>query len=106
MAPRPRQELGNILKDILQDGSVIQTYYQAPPNYKMDYPCVLYEHSDGNTEFADNMPYTYAKRYTITIIDRNPDSLIPDSVAQLPQCVFSRHYTADNLHHWVFNLYF
>lgn len=45
-------------------------------------------------------------RYTVTIIDRNPDSAIPNKVAELPLCSFNRFYTADNLNHFVYNLYF
>jgi hypothetical protein len=40
------------------------------------------------------------------IIDQDPDSAIPPKVAALPMCLFNRFYTADNLNHDVYNLYF
>jgi hypothetical protein len=42
----------------------------------------------------------------VTVIDRNPDSEIPDKVAALPMTLFNRWFAADNLHHDVFNVYF
>jgi hypothetical protein len=40
------------------------------------------------------------------VIDRNPDSELPDKVIELPLCKFDRFYTADNLNHTVFTLFF
>ena len=103
MAPRDRKDLGLMLRDILESSNV---YFQAPPNTGMKYPCILYSYSSGDTQFADDNPYIFMKRYTITVIDTNPDSDIPDKVIKLPRCRSDRNYTSDNLHHWVFNLYF
>lgn len=98
-----RLELQTILEGI--DG-VKKVYFQPPDNTQMKYPCIVYSMSSADTQFADNLPYTYTKRYQITVIDRNPDSQIPDSIAMLPMCVFDRPFVSDGLHHWVFNLYF
>lgn len=72
----------------------------------MEYPCIRYSLDDMNTTFANNTPYTNKKRYSVTVIDRDPDSNIPDTVAELPMCVFDRFFTADNLNHVVFKLFF
>lgn len=72
----------------------------------MQYPCIVYAQDNAKTEFAGNYPYSYAKRYQVTVIERNPDSVIPDKIAMLPKSVLNRIFTADNLHHYVFNLYF
>lgn len=72
----------------------------------MVYPCIVYNRDFSNTQFADNLPYRRKKRYQVTIIDQNPDSVIPDKVADLPMCLFERHFTAGNLHHDVYNIYF
>jgi hypothetical protein len=72
----------------------------------MQYPCIVYQRDNANTEFAGNYPYRYTLRYQVTVIDRNPDSDIPGKVAGLPMCLFNRSFTADNLHHDVYNLYF
>lgn len=52
------------------------------------------------------MPYNYRVGYQVTVIDRNPDSLIPGKIASLPMCKFDRHYKAENLNHDVYNLYY
>jgi hypothetical protein len=97
--------------DRLQIQSLLETfapnvYFQPPANVVMQYPCIVYNRDQAETEFADNFPYRRTKRYQVTIIDQDPDSVIPDKVAELPMCLFERHFTADNLHHDVFNIYF
>jgi len=81
-------------------------YFQPPNNLAMQYPCIVYKRDAADTKFADNAPYSYTKRYQVTVIDKNPDSLIPDKVAALPLCVFNRHFTAGSLNHDVFILYY
>lgn len=81
-------------------------YFQPPPTVQMQYPCIVYQRDRADTEFAGNSPYRYTKRYQVTVIDRNPDSDIPDKVAALPMCIFSRFFVVDNLNHDVFTLYF
>jgi hypothetical protein len=99
----PRLDLQAKLAALL--GST-QVYFQPPANVQMKYPCIVYSRDRAETQFAGNLPYKYAKRYQVTVIDRDPDSLIPDKVAALPTCVHSRFYTADGLNHDVFDLYF
>lgn len=81
-------------------------YFQPPANVRMQYPAIKYELSGISVGHADDRPYRSAKKYQVTIIDRNPDSFLPDMVQALPFCSFDRHYAADNLNHWVFSLYF
>jgi hypothetical protein len=100
---RPRSELHAILKDILGSDHV---YFQPPPSVALVYPCIVYKRDLSQTEYADNAPYAYTQRYQVTVIDRDPDSDIPQKVAALPMCLFIRFYTADNLNHDVFNLFF
>lgn len=100
---RTRLELHQLLCDIL---GTPYCYFQPDTNIKLRYPCIVYERSTGDTRFAGNAAYTFTKRYTVTVIDPDPDSLIPDKIAALPMCKFDRSYTADNLCHDVFNIYF
>lgn len=72
----------------------------------MKYPAIVYKRDSAKSEHADNRPYAFTQRYQVTVIDGNPDSDILAKVAQLPQCVFVRHFTADMLNHDVFTLYF
>lgn len=99
----PRLNLQTLLEEVLESDNV---YFQPPSNLQMSYPCIVYAHDNAKTEFAGNSPYSRAKRYQVTVIDRNPDTLIPDDVAQLPLSNLNRVFTRDNLHHYVFNLYF
>lgn len=98
-----RLELQALLVDLLGSNNV---YFQPPPSVQMSYPCVVYKRDYVSTAFADDKPYNLRKRYLVTVIDQNPDSGIPDKVAELPSCVFDRFYTADNLNHDVFRLFF
>ena len=81
-------------------------YFQPPPSVQMQYPCIVYERSDRVVDHANNKPYKHTKRYEVTVIDRDPDSTIPEEVASLPMCSFVRFFTADNLNHDVYELYF
>lgn len=99
----PRAQLQEILAEILGADNV---YFQPPTNIIMQYPCIIYHRDFANTQFADDNPYRNTKRYMVTVVDKDPDSAIPDKVAALPMCTFNRFYTADNLNHDVFNLFF
>lgn len=81
-------------------------YFQPPPSVKMVYPCVLYSLSEINTKYADDNPYLNKTRYTITVIDKDPDSKIPNTFLKMPLCRFDRSYSSDNLNHWVFSLFY
>lgn len=98
-----RLKLHEVLVGILGSRNV---YFQPPADYKMKYPCIVYERSQIETDFADNLPYNFRDRYQVTVIDKDPDSDLPRKIAALPMCAHDRHYTANNLHHDVFNLYF
>jgi len=100
---RDQAELQVILQEIVGDAKV---YFQPPTNIIMQYPCLVYERDAADTKHADNAPYRYTKRYQIKWIDKEPDSPIPDKIAALPSCTFDRFYTADDLNHDVFNIFF
>ena len=98
-----RTDLQTLLEDLLGSRNV---YFQPPENFKLDYPCIIYSRNAGKTQFANNNPYQHHLQYSIMVIDRNPDSLIPGKIAMLPMCTFERNYTADNLNHDVYNIYY
>lgn len=83
-----------------------QVYFQPPSNIEMEYPAIVYQRDSAITQFAGNRPYKFDKRYQVTVITDDPDSEIVDRVAQLPQCIFDRQFTAENLYHDVFTIYF
>lgn len=81
-------------------------YFQPPTNVQLQYPCIIYKRDFADTKFADDQPYSYMTRYMVTVIDPDPDSDIPGKVASIPRSLFNRFYTADNLNHDVFNVYY
>lgn len=98
-----RLQLQEVLEGLL---GTSQVYFQPPNNVQMEYPCIVYKRDTANTAFAGNLPYRHTKRYQVTVIDQNPDSLIPDKVAQLPMCIHNRHFSVGHLNHDIYILYF
>ena len=98
-----RLGLQQILVGILGSNNV---YFQPPPSIQMNYPCIIYRRDYAETFFSGNKPYFLQTRYLVTVVDKNPDSLIPDKIAKLPMCLFDRFYTADNLNHTVYKLFY
>lgn len=96
-----RLELQTLLETLAPN-----VYFQPPDNLQMQYPCIVYQRYIATTEFADNIVYKHNQRYQVTVIDRDPDSLIPDLVANLPACTSNRVFVAYNLNHDVYNLYY
>lgn len=98
-----RLKLQEVLEKVLNNKNV---YFQPPEAKKMNYPCIRYDLSDIDLTYANNQIYTKKKRYTLILIDRDPDSEFVDKLSDLPMCRFDRFYTADNLNHWSFELYY
>lgn len=94
------------LQDLLKTLGMTNVYFQPPENLKMVYPCIVYNRSGIESEHAGNKPYRSTSQYLVTVIDKNPDSEIPDRVAALPMSTFVRHFSRDNLNHYIFSLYF
>ena len=96
-----RQQLQSLLELIVEP-----VYFQPPSNISLTYPCIIYSRDGSRPEFAENALYLHTKRYTVTVIDRNPDSTLPDKVEELPMCSFNRFFATENLNHYVFTLFF
>lgn len=98
-----RLNLQLLLEELLESRNV---YFQPPESVKMKYPAIVYALEDIENTHADNGVYSSYKKYSVTVIDNDPDSPFVDMVAALPTCRFNRYYASDNLNHWVFSLYF
>jgi hypothetical protein len=85
---------------------VEHVYFQPPPNIQLEYPCIVYKRDFADAKFADNQPYSNTLRYMVTVIDPDADSEIPLKVAAIPMTLFNRYYSADELHHDVYNVFF
>lgn len=100
---RTRSELHEILCEVLGSRNV----YFSPPSL-LKYPCIKYEMAKPSVDHADNLRYRAMNCWTLTIIDTDPDSVIPGRLTERIQKYLSsdRVYTADNLYHFVYTLYF
>lgn len=96
----------NDVTDAIQTEAHGHVYFQPPETFKMSYPCIVYTLGDIDIRHADNYPYKHKKRYTVTVIDRNPDSTIPGKIGKMQSVSFDRHFTNENLHHFVYQLYY
>lgn len=103
-----REDFQTVLQDLIgvrQDGRA-NVYFQPPSTVKMNYPCIVYSRNRVDANHANNKLYNHTKSYAVTVIDPDPDSEIPEKLLSLPYCRFDRHFTADNLNHDVFNIYY
>lgn len=99
-----RKYLNSLLKALPY---VKQVWFQPPENIKLEYPCIIYNWERVKDISADNMHYSSRRGYKVTIIDYNPDSVIPDLFHRnFPTASFDRSYVADGLNHWVYTLFF
>lgn len=80
-------------------------YFQPPPTVQMVYPAIRYKKDGGRIRHADNGSYHLHQKYLLTIIDPDPDSLIPNEVMKLSGVAYVNDYTANGLHHTVLSVY-
>ena len=82
-------------------------YFQPPSSFQMLYPCFRYELSDIDKKSADNRVYMKKKAYSVTYITYDPDDDLSDELFDAFQMIrFDRPYVADNLHHFVYKIYY
>lgn len=98
-----RIELHEELCKILGSRNV---YFQPPESVKMIYPAIRYKLDGIKTLDADDKPYLLPRAYQLILIEKNPDSPTVDALAKLPMCRLQNQYSAENLNHWVFKLYY
>ncbi len=98
-----RLELHEQLCKILATRNV---YFQPPESIKINYPAIVYAFDNISKKHADDGVYICHKRYTVTLIDPNPDSKFVDKILALPFCEYRRFYKTNNLNHYQFSLYF
>lgn len=69
-----RVELQSKFEEILGSRNV---YFQPPETKKMEYPCIIYFKTSVPARYADDLIYKYKQGYTVTVVDKDPDSEIP-----------------------------
>ena len=86
-------------------GEGVKVYFQPPSNLQMTYPCITYERARVDVLHASNENYKVDRRYTVTVVDRNPDSPILDRMLSIPMCSHSTYFSVDGLNHDVYDVY-
>ena len=97
-----RLDLQTKLEEVLGSRHV---YFQPPATVKIEYPAIIYHRETIDSMYADDLPYLNNRRYQLILIDRKPDTDYIDKLLELPMCSHDRFYTADNLNHDVFTIY-
>ena len=99
-----RLDLQTELETILGSRNV---YFTPPPSIRMQYDAIRYELGGKDLKYASNKIYANTNKYEGVIITKNPDSTIPDKLlSHFEMCSFGKPYTADNLNHFPFTLYY
>lgn len=82
-------------------------YFQPPESLKLKFPCIVYHKYRIQSRQADNKNYSGMWQYTVTFINKDPDTDIPDKILEhFTNCRMDRRFTSDNLYHDVFTLYY
>ena len=82
-------------------------YFQPPETLKMNYPCIRYKKARPRVNHADNIKYFKKDHYELTVITTDPDTDIPDILADaFPYCSIGSPYNSNNLTHYALDLYF
>lgn len=82
-------------------------YFQPPPTVQMIYPAIVYRRESVDRLDANDDVYIHRIRYTVTVINNNPDkTYIQEMFDEFDYVDYDRHYTRDNLNHDVFTIYY
>ena len=104
---RDRVSLQYLLEDIMNfSGYVPHVYYQPPESIKLTYPCIVYNRSTFYTRYANNHIYNDMAQYTVTLMDKDPESSLVQALRDLEYCEMANEFTSENIHHFVFTLYY
>lgn len=95
-----RMEVRNMLLPICEN-----LYFSPPTGKQLTYPCIIYKQEPPSIISADNRDYIMKDRYSLTIIDEDPDSELVDQIEQLQYCRQDGTSTVEGLNHWYFTLF-
>ena len=98
-----RPELHRKLESLLGSRNV---YFQPPESVKLVYPCIIYTLGRIDIFHADDFGYASKRAYDVIVVSKDPDCPIIEELSTWPLCSFDRFYTADNLNHWTFRIYY
>lgn len=100
---KTRLDLQTFLETLLSSRNV---YFQPPASKKLNYPCIIYKLETIQNTHADNRVYLQGTAYQIMYVTYDPDDVMIRTLSQLEGCSFDRSYTADNLNHYVYTIFY
>lgn len=101
---KTRLELHEELCSLLGSRNV---YFQPPENVKIHYPAIIYSLDTPEMQYADNLVYQRFKRYRVLIVAKDPEFGLADVFYKhFEYCRQERPYSAENLNHWPFALFY
>lgn len=81
-------------------------YYDPPESIKLKYPCIIYHQTSGDHAYSGNKTYLYTPSYEITTISKDADdNFVERMVSEFEMIRHGSRYTAENLYHDTFTLY-
>lgn len=102
MSKLKRVQLNNDLKLFYPD-----VYFQPPSNIKLSYPCIVYSKSRDNASYASNDIYYEKDVYSITLMEKDPDSTKAKEILRYFRHIAIQTYlTKDSLHQTTLILYY
>ena len=98
-----RSDLHSLLVECLGAPHV---YFQPPVDIEIVKPCIVYNHSYEDADYADNLLYRHSVRYEVTYISRRTDEKVLERIRNLRYSSFNRFFVSDDINHHTFNVYF
>lgn len=93
------------LESLLKLQGTNNVYYQPPSGEKMDYPAIVYTIIDISNTHANNAIYKQDVGYSITVLDKSPNSIIVQNVSKLATIKFNRAFKSSGIYHTLFTIY-
>ena len=101
------QKKSSYIYNRLKEIGVENVYIDPPENLMMKYPCARVRLNNGRARYADNKTHIFTPNWEIIHIGYEPDDeIVPKMMYAFSRITYQRHYTADNLHHNLFTLYY
>ena len=106
---RSRLELQALLERIMSefaDDGKKRVWFEPQSSVYLSYPCIVYKLESKDHLLANNGKYRTMGKYSVTVIDPDVESMLPDRIEELPYCRFDRSFAVDALEHTIFTLYY
>lgn len=99
-----RTKLIREIKQVIDSSNV---YFQPPESLKLNFPCVICSYDNVESAYADNLSYQRFKHYRLLVVDKNPDSKLPDLIMDhFSYTSPGRPYISDGLYHFPIILHY